>query len=175
MSGENVRNSQSSRCQETGLKQKISPDVLYFQLYFHKTNDIPWITNKKSPILTRSHPISSCPNFSMSRKRDWISLSYPELNKERLHSLSRASSNPKKNKKWFESFYPFLPAQLQLWRKRDLRKKMMKVVEILGKVRNKERKMLKGQESLFDLGKHSRFEIPWVFCFDQVLNDQGTR
>ena len=46
---ENGRDSQSSRYQETGLKQKIfvknktfkSSDILYHQLYFHLTNDIP--------------------------------------------------------------------------------------------------------------------------------------
>ena len=40
-SGENVRDSQSSRYRETGLKQKKSPDILYLQIHFHITCDIP--------------------------------------------------------------------------------------------------------------------------------------
>ena len=64
----NVRDCQSSRYRETGFKQKKSPDIQHIQLYFHITNDNPWIVNKIIIKITFTTSKKVCKSFSPCRK-----------------------------------------------------------------------------------------------------------
>ena len=101
--------------------------------------------------------------------------------KYNLHWIFSKTMN--KNIPFFTSLHSFLQAQLQQlnkfantsWEKLIWEEKSQKVLEILGTVRDNERKLLKGMENLFIEDKSLRYQgfRYRESCFDRVLNGQG--